>query len=303
MPKNSPRVRATAARRGITLLVLAGVLWGTGGLSGAALAESAGLSSPSVAAYRLLAGGVLLTAFALATGRLSRLPRRRGTLVHTALTGALLAVFQASFFGAVAATSVSLAALTTMVAVPVLVAFGSCALQARRPSPALLAGVATAGLGLVLLLGAPSGEGDVLTGTVLALTAAAGFAAVTLNPGAARLEGHELAVTALAFLAGGFVLLPFAAVTGMALPMRPEPLAGLLFLGLVPTAIAYTAYFAGLRLTEANAGVVAALLEPLTSVVLSVLLFGEDLRAVQVGGVALVLASIVMQRPRAPREA
>lgn len=45
-------------RRGdFALVAVAGVLWGTGGLAGAELADAAGLSSGAVASSRLLGGG------------------------------------------------------------------------------------------------------------------------------------------------------------------------------------------------------------------------------------------------------
>ena len=48
-------------------------------------------------------------------------------------------------------------------------------------------------------------------------------------------------------------------------------------LAVVPTALAYTCYFRGLRATSAGTGSVLALLEPLTGTVLAALLLGERL--------------------------
>jgi drug/metabolite transporter, DME family len=67
-------------------LVLAGLLWGTGGLTGSLLGRTAGLSPVAVAAYRLTAGGVL-----------------------------------SCYFAAVSLTSVSLATLITIGSAPVIV--------------------------------------------------------------------------------------------------------------------------------------------------------------------------------------
>ncbi len=65
-----------SARRGLSLLVVAGVLWGTGGLLGRLLAESTGLAPLGVAALRLGGGGVLLLGYLWLTGR--RVPRLGG---------------------------------------------------------------------------------------------------------------------------------------------------------------------------------------------------------------------------------
>ena len=62
-----------AARRrpgtGLAYLVMAGLLWGTGGLTGSLLSRSAGLPALSVAAYRLGVGGALILAFLVLTSR------------------------------------------------------------------------------------------------------------------------------------------------------------------------------------------------------------------------------------------
>ncbi len=83
-------------------------------------------------------------------------------------------------------------------------------------------------------------------------------------------------------------------MAGMAVPLRADTLGVLLYLGLVPTALAYAAYFAGLEAGTRAAGV-AVLLEPLTAALLGALLLAERLTAVQWAGAALVLASIVIQ--------
>ena len=71
-----------AARRGpatgLLYLVISGLLWGTGGLTGSLLSRAAGLSAISVAACRLTAGGVLIVVFLTLTGRRWRRAGRPG---------------------------------------------------------------------------------------------------------------------------------------------------------------------------------------------------------------------------------
>ncbi|MFF3334150.1 DMT family transporter [Streptomyces sp. NPDC002888] len=279
------------------LLVLAGVLWGTGGLAGSLLASSAGLQPAAVAAYRLLTGGALITAYAAVTGRLNSVPRTRPTVIRIATSGLLLALFQAAYFAAVRATSVGLAALTTMVAVPVLVTTGSAVLDRRMPTPRATASILIAVGGLVLLLDSPSTSvADRTTGTALSLLAAAGFATLTLTHRTPLPAHDQTTTTGLSFLAGGLLLLPVGLATGMTLHPRPDTLAALAFLALFPTAIAYTTYFAALHRTTPTAGVIAILLEPLTATALSVLLRHEPLTAVQTLGATLVLTSIALHQ-------
>ncbi|MFH8616772.1 DMT family transporter [Streptomyces sp. NPDC017979] len=288
---------------GTALLVVAGVLWGAGGLAGSYLADRAGLDPVAVAAYRLLCGGALIVLYAMATGTRPA-GAGRAVWLRVGFSGLLLATFQAAYFAAVAATSVGLATLTTMVAVPVLITVGAAVLDRRLPDARTAGAVALAVAGLLLLLGGDGAAGGpLLAGTALALLAAASFATFSLWF-ARRTTPANAADLGLGFLTGGLVLLPFAAASGMTLPLRPDALGALAFLVLLPTAVAYVAYFTALRVVRPTAAVIGVLLEPLTATLLSVALAGERLSAAQTAGAVVVLASIALQssgpRPERP---
>jgi drug/metabolite transporter, DME family len=289
----------TTPSSGVSFLVLAGVLWGTGGLLGRLLGDATGLSSLAVAAYRLAVGGLLLLGYLLATG--GRLPRSRAAWARIAATGVLAAQFQVAYFTSVSLTSVSVATLVTIGSAPVLVLL-------VRPRSATRRGVLAVGLavlGLVLLVGVPAdggpSTGAALAGAACALAAAAGFTAMSLLgarpvPGAGHGRGADaITTTGTAFTFGGALLLPIAATTsGLAFTPTPVSIGLLLAFGLVPTAVAYTCYFRGLRSAPAGVGVLMALLEPLTAAVLAALLLGERLGAPGIAGGALLGAALVL---------
>jgi len=66
----------------------------------------------------------------------------------------------------------------------------------------------------------------------------------------------------------------------------------LVYLGVVTMGFAYVLLFAGLRSTTSGAAVVATLLEPVTAVLIAVLLLGERLTAAAALGALLILAAI-----------
>src|SRR5881296_3889387 len=68
----------------------------------------------------------------------------------------------------------------------------------------------------------------------------------------------------------------------------------LLYLGAVTTAGAYALYTAGLRHVPASAAGVASLLEPLTATLLGVILFGERLGVAGWAGAVLLLGALVL---------
>ena len=196
-------VSTVLARRGLLMLVVAGVLWGTGGLLGQLLAESSGLSPLGVAAVRLAAGGGLILAYLRVTGR--ALPRSRAAWLRIGATGLLAATFQASYFTAVTLTSVSLATLITIGAAPVIVLIA----RYRTASRSQVVGTALALLGLAMLIGLPTAapaSGALLAGAACALLAGAGFAMMTLL-GSRPVAGlDDVTTVGVGFTVGGLML-------------------------------------------------------------------------------------------------
>ncbi|RSD22857.1 DMT family transporter [Amycolatopsis eburnea] len=275
------RARSSAA------LVLAGVLWGTGGLAGSLLGELAGLHPLAVAAYRLLVGGGVATLFVLLKG--GTVPRTAEAAKRVLVVGGLFALFQASYFAAVALSSVSIATMTTIGAAPVVVTLAGT----RKPRGWTLVSVAGTLAGLVLLRWSPDAVAT-LGGLGFALLAAAGFAALTLLT-AKPVDGLEpLPTTAFGCLTGGLLLTPVASWTGMALPLHADVLLVACYLGAVPTALAYAAYLRGLADAHPVLGALSAVLEPLTAAVLAAVLLGERLSGTAWCGAAVLVAALVV---------
>jgi DME family drug/metabolite transporter len=274
-------------------LVFSGLLWGTGGLTGAVLSRVTGLSALSVAAARLTVGGALIIVFLAATRR--RLPAGRAAWTRIVVIGLLAALYQSCYFSAVSLTSVPLATLVTIGSAPVIVQ-GAERLAGRGTGHRAASSTGLALAGLALLVGLPSGPdaARVLAGTALAVLAAAGFAAVTLV-GSRPVPGlDELTVTGFGFMLGGLALLPLAALAGgFGFRAGPEAIGLLLALGTGPTAVAYTLFFRGLRTAAASTAALLALLEPLTGAVLALLVLGQRLTGTGIAGAALLAAAVV----------
>src|SRR5487761_1609901 len=291
-----PAAARRQARGGLACLVVSGLLWGTGGLTGTLLSRAAGISAISVAAYRLTAGGALIVIFLTVTGR--PWPAGRAAWTRIVTIGLLAALFQSCYFTAVSLTSVSLATLLTIGCAPVLV-LAADRMTGRQPVSRRAAAttcLALAGLGL--LVGLPSAgfpETAVLASAGLAVLAAAGFATITLI-GTRPVAGlDDLTATGFGFTIGGLVLLPFAAALGgRGVRAGPAAIGLLIALGTGPTAVAYTLYFRGLRTAAASTAALLALLEPLTGAILSALILGDRLGVTGMAGAAILAAAVVL---------
>ncbi|MFF2147355.1 EamA family transporter [Kitasatospora sp. NPDC058190] len=274
---------AVPFRHGLLSISAAAVAWGVGGAVAALLLRTSGLGPVAVTCWRF--GVAALCLALLPSGRTSG--GRRGAAV---LTGIGLAVSQCAYFGSVQYAGLGLGTLITIGAGPVLTSLGAHVLLGERLTRRAVAAVVLALGGLVLLVAAPAAGPRPALGVALALLAGAGQSGLTLW---ARGGGTAKASTG-AFTTGLLCLVPFAAVQGV-LPTAGDPaLTGgaLLFLGTVPTLLAYRWYFTGLTAVPGTTAAVLVLLEPATAAVIGVLLLGEPLTAGLVAGSALLLAAI-----------
>lgn len=104
-----------------------------------------------------------------------------------------------------------------------------------------------------------------------------------------------LTVTSWQLIAGGLLTLPFAALVEGPPPALDAPaVAAFAYVIVVATALAFVAWFTGLRhLPAATVGIIG-LLNPVTGVLLGTLLAAEPFGPRQVLGTALVLAGVVI---------
>ncbi len=68
----------------------------------------------------------------------------------------------------------------------------------------------------------------------------------------------------------------------------------LLYLGVVPTALAFGLFFWGMREATATVASIGALAEPLTASVLAVLIFGEQMGTLGLLGAALLVGAMLL---------
>jgi DME family drug/metabolite transporter len=109
-------------------------------------------------------------------------------------------------------------------------------------------------------------------------------------------------VTLAGFAGGALLLTPVALVAGLRFTDDPVALAVLLYLGAVPSALAYALFFAGLRTVPGAVASIVTLLEPLTATALAMAFLGERLAPAALAGGLLVLAAVAGLYVRRLRE-
>lgn len=277
--------------------MLAAVLWGTVGVSTQALYHMTATNPLSVGFFRMaIATPVLmLTSRALLGRRVFQIARR--DLGGMVLIGLMLALYQACYFASIVFVGVAIATLVTLSVAPILVALLSVAITRERPTRAVAFALVGALVGVVCLVGLPSNaeqRGATGIGVLLALGSALGYAIVTLAARVLAGRYHALQINTVAFGTGALVLLPLALLSGFVVTYPVRGWLLLIYLGVVPTALAYALFLTGMRSTPATVASIVTLLEPLTATVLAWVLFGERLTALGIAGALLLLGALVV---------
>lgn len=293
-PSASTALPGRGSRRGFLLVVLAALCWGTAGFTGRLVQQRSDLTALDVAWYRMaVATGVLVVAWLVGRRRAAPVPRlARPVAVRLVLIASGLGAYQLAYFAAVARAGVSVSTLVALGLAPLFVAVGALLLGHGRPDVTTVVCVAIALAGLVLLVGVSSDVGagtTVLLGALLAVGSALGYALVVLC-GAGVPAG--VPVNLVAFGGGALLLTPVALIAGVHVPGDLATVALLVYLGVVPSALAYRFFFTGIRSVPGAVASVLTLLEPLTATVLATAFLGERLAPVALAGGLLVLAAV-----------
>jgi len=263
-----------------------------------AFREEAGLGVLVVS--RLGLGALLLWGIALLRGVTIRVPEGRWPAVWW--MGALSAVVGVLLFGATERIPASTTTLLLYV-YPAMVAAISVALGRERPSATKIAALLIGLLGVLLVLGTPTGSLDPV-GIALALAAALALAlyVIAAQRGAAGMS--PLVAGALILSTATVVYLPFGLLSGE-LTSGGLGDAWWLVAGVgVATGVAIALFLAGLARLDPVRASIGSTWEPVAAVVLSAIFLSERLSGLQlVGGLLVVAAVATLPLIRDPEDA
>jgi drug/metabolite transporter (DMT)-like permease len=257
------------------------------------LAFEAGVGVITVLAVRFTLSAALLAPFAARSWR--ELSRRR-LLQAFALGAAGYAAQSALYFLALERVDAGLVGLL-LYTFPAFVTLGAVALgRDRLDRPRVMSlGLAFAGLVLVLTSGGPAHAEPL--GVVFALAAAVVYTVYILSSDPVLADMEPLTLTSLV-CAGGAATYLVAGIASGELSFGFQPIGWLWLAGIVgvSTVAAIALFFAGLaRIGPSRASIISTV-EPLVTVALAFVVFGESLGALQLLGGALVLASVILTR-------
>jgi drug/metabolite transporter (DMT)-like permease len=270
------------------------------------LAYENGATVGTLLAVRFTLAAVLFWALVFARGKAAaelRALARRDVAIALGLGAVGYAAQAGCFFAALERIDASLLSLL-LYTFPAMVAVAAIVLGRERADAIRFGALALASVGLVLVLAnARAGALDAV-GAALALGAAVVYTTyILVSQGIAGRIGPTL-LSALVCSGAAVTLSAGSALLG---DLRPSEVsaAGWGWLGgiaLVSTVAAVSLFFAGLKRVGPTTASILSTVEPVVTVVLAFLVFGELLGALQLLGGALVIAAVLVLagvRPRA----
>ncbi len=274
--------------RWILITAIAPILWGSTYYVTAHLLPA---DSPLWgSAIRALPAGLILLAIS------RKLPRGswwwRSLVLGTINMGAFFALVYVA--AQLLPTSI---ASTIMATGPIVMMLVAWALIRERPKIIAVVGAILGLAGVAIMLG--GGGGAISPLGVLASVAAmvlSAFGFVLAKRWAGQVD--PLSLSAWQLIAAGLVLLVAAALFEGAPPtLTPNMLWGFGYVSILATALAYTAWFTGLKHLSAGSVGLIGLLNPVVGVLLGTVLAGESLTPQQILGLVLILVGIVLGQP------
>lgn len=272
---------------GALLILISAAAFGTLGILGR-YAYADGLDTFTILALRFTLGAVLMGG--LLVVRRERWPRG-STLVRLIGMGALGYVGQSfCYLTATQFASPGLVALLLYL-YPVFVAILSAVFLKEKFTAIKIAALALATFGAALTANPQGGE---WTGILLAVTAAAIYSVYIIVGTGVMRQVSAFQSSTVIFAAAGAVYSTLALARGPQLPQSGAGWAAVIAIVLIATVIPVVTFLAGLRRIGPTNASMLSTVEPIVTVLLAALLFGDVLTPESLIGGALILIAVVM---------
>jgi drug/metabolite transporter (DMT)-like permease len=246
-----------------------------------------------IAALRLSIAAPPMAALAVATGTAGEVTRlRRRELALLVLSGVALAAHFVLWVSAVQRTSI-IAGVVLVTMQPIFVSIGAWLVLGERPTRQLMAGIAVAFVGALMLAGNHLGDRGSLEGDAMALLGAMVVSVYLLIGRGARARLSTASYTGVVYSVTAVVLLAVVFATRTPLGGHPgEAYVFILLLALGPQLIGHNSFNWALGSLPAAVVAVAILGEPVGATAIAAIVLGEVPTLLEWLGAGVVLTGV-----------
>ncbi len=275
--------------KGPLLVIIGSLCFSTTGTAQALAPE--GASPLVVGAIRLWVGGLAMIAWCIMTKQIPVL--KDWPPVRTLLSALGILIYQLTFFAAVHRTGVAVGTVVAIGTTPIAGGILGAIFLKEKPQKIWYPATFVAIVGLAALSLNSEVKGDLL-GLFLALTAGFSYGVYSVFSKSLVKDRNPGQVMAVLFIIGAVLITPVYFIFPTAWIMSGKGALVCLHLGIVTTALAYTLYLAGLRLTPVSVGVTLSLFEPFAAACWGIFLLGEPVGLQQIIGIVLLFSSTIL---------
>jgi drug/metabolite transporter (DMT)-like permease len=268
-------------------IIIAAVLWSMAGIFAK---QIHGMSAQSIIFYRVVFAFVLFFIFIVITGNL-RIIELKEKKIYLLLFGILQAGTMLTYFISLIKGSVSIAVLLLYTAPVYITLLSPWLLKEKSTKKGIIALVLSI-LGILLIVDPQKLDFTYFSVGILAGIASGiiyAFQIMTSKYVSSTYSGYSQAFWS--FLVAILILLPFGtSPIGVVL----DNLGYLILLSIFPTILAVSLYFNGLKKVKAHSASILGLIEPLSAVILAVLILNENISILEMIGGTLILAAAAL---------
>ncbi|WP_143702783.1 DMT family transporter [Methanocorpusculum labreanum] len=282
------------------LIILAAVCWGTIGIFTREL-QAAGFTSVQITAARCAVTALCLVMGLLFTDRdkLKIVPKDIWMFIGTGLLS--IVFFNICYFTSIQYLTLSMASVLLYTA-PFFVMLMSLFLFHEKMTIQKGIALILAFSGCVLTAGIVGDQINSITeiGILIGLGSGFGYALYTIFGRVALKKYHPITITTYTFLIAAIGILPFCDVGNMVQLSLGNTgiLPYILILSIVCTVLPYFLYTKGLKHVEGGKASVMAFVEPMVATLIGIFLFHEQMTLLNMTGVVLIFAAIVLLNSR-----
>ena len=268
-------------------IIIASILWS---LAGIFAKQIHGMSAQSIIFYRVVFALMLFFIFIVITGKL-KIIELKEKKIYLLLFGILQVGTMLTFFISLIKGSVSIAVLLLYTAPVYITILSPWLLKETSTKKGIIALILSI-IGILLIVDPQKLDFTHYSVGILAGIASGiiyAFQIMTSKYVSSAYSGYSQAFWS--FLVAILILLPFGtAPVGIVL----DNLGYLILLSIFPTILAVSLYFNGLKKVKAHSASILGLIEPLSAVILAVLILDENISILEMIGGTLILAAAAL---------
>lgn len=289
---------------GICFAISAEICWGSMGVAAQVLMEDSGFTVGDLVAGRLLGAGALLLMFEHFFMRRSLLKyfSQPGVAKDILLYGVLVLLTQLTFFLAIQCSNAGTAAILAAT-IPVFTTIWVIFVKHRAPQIREMACTALAIIAVVLTKGDFDSVSLSLTGVLWGLASSVAGAASNIQPNAVLKKIPVTVIVGGGMTVGGIVMSIFFPPWAIEANWTTQSALFYAYIVVVGTLVSFLLYVSSLKMISATSASLLSCFEPITAVVLSVVLLGAPLTPAEGVGGVLVFAAVWLLASRKKAQA